>query len=108
MSGTEIFGNIFYKVHWAMFIGGAGIIASRTTSLSIAIRQCAQMGAGCDNSPVWRGMVNDYMRKELVAVPLNLYRERYPAMKSFDAYTARPKDRRSPATISKAFRPRAT
>jgi fumarate reductase flavoprotein subunit len=22
VSGTEVFGNVFYKVHWAMFIGG--------------------------------------------------------------------------------------
>jgi hypothetical protein len=35
-------------------------------------------------------MVDDFMRKQLAAVPAALYRERYPAIKSLDAYYGAP------------------
>jgi hypothetical protein len=90
VSGTEIFGNIFYKVHWAMFIGGGRdhrVESNIFINCDPAVRAD---GRGLDHSPVWRGMVNDYMRQQLEAVPLSLYREHYPAMKSLDAYYGPP------------------
>ena len=41
-------------------------------------------GRGLDPSPVWHGMVDQTMRESLAKVPLALYRERYPALKTLD------------------------
>ena len=90
VSGTEVFGNVFYKVHWAMFIGG-GRDHHVENNLFVDCDPAVQVdGRGLDSSPVWRSMVNDYMRTQLTAVPLKLYREHYPAMKSLDAYYGSP------------------
>ncbi|MGZ8938787.1 MAG: right-handed parallel beta-helix repeat-containing protein [Limisphaerales bacterium] len=90
VSGTEVFGNVFYKVHWAMFMGGGRdhrVENNLFVDCDPAIRAD---GRGLDRAPVWRNMVDDYMRKQLAAVPLSLYRERYPAMKSLDVYYGPP------------------
>lgn len=86
VSGTEVFGNVFYKVHWAMFIGGGRdhrVENNLFVDCDPAVRADAR---GLDKSPVWSSMVDDFMRKQLAAVPTALYRERYPAIKSLDAY----------------------
>jgi hypothetical protein len=101
VSGTEVFGNVFYKVHWAMFIGGGRdhrVENNLFVDCDPAVRADAR---GLDRSPVWRGMVNDYMRKQLTAVPPSLYRERYPAMKSLDAYYGAPGE---PEITGEAFK----
>jgi hypothetical protein len=90
VSGTEIFGNVFYKVHWAMFIGG-GRDHRVDNNLFVECDPAVRMdGRGLDTSPVWRNMVNDTMRKRLADVPLALYRERYPEMKSLERYYGPP------------------
>jgi hypothetical protein len=58
-------------------------------------------GRGLDSSPVWHGMVDDTMRKRLSEVPLQLYRERYPELKSLDVVYGPPA---GPAIIGEAFR----
>ncbi len=101
VSGTEIFGNIFYKVHWAMFIGG-GRDHRVENNLFVDCDPAVRMdGRGLDTSPVWRNMVNDYMRQQLAAVPAALYRERYPALKTLDAYYGPPE---GPAITGDAFK----
>jgi hypothetical protein len=90
VSGTEIFGNVFYKVHWAMFIGGGRDHHVENNIFVDCDPAVRADGRGLDRAPVWRGMVNEYMRKQLAAVPLGFYRERYPAMKSLDAYYGQP------------------
>ena len=45
-------------------------------------------GRGLDKSPVWHGMVYDYMRQQLARVPLALYEERYPAIREVERYYA--------------------
>jgi len=85
VSGTEVFGNVFYKVHWAMFIGGGRdhqVEKNLFVDCDPAVRAD---GRGLDKSPVWHEMVDGYMRKQLAAVPSALYREHYPALKSLDA-----------------------
>jgi hypothetical protein len=90
VSGTEVFGNIFYKVHWAMFIGG-GRDHRVENNLFVDCDPAVRMdGRGLDKSPVWHNMVNDYMRQRLTEMPSALYRERYPAMKTLDAYYGPP------------------
>ena len=90
VSGTEVFGNVFYKVHWAMFIGGGRDHRVENNLFVDCDPAVRADGRGLDRSPVWRNMVNDTMRQQLAAVPAGLYRERYPAMKSLDAYYGPP------------------
>ena len=88
VSGTEVFGNIFYKVHWAMFIGG-GRDHRVENNLFVDCDPAVRMdGRGLDKSPVWFNMVYDTMRKRLAEVPQPLYRERYPAINALDRYYA--------------------
>ena len=85
VSGTEVFGNLFYKVHWAMFIGG-GRDHRVENNIFVDCDPAVRMdGRGLDKSPVWYNMVNDYMRRRLAEMPAALYRERYPAIQSLDA-----------------------
>jgi hypothetical protein len=86
VSGTEVFGNVFYKVHWAMFIGG-GRDHRVENNVFVDCDPALRMdGRGLDRSPVWFNMVYDYMRKQLAAVPQELYRTRYPAIADLDRY----------------------
>ncbi|MBI3414014.1 MAG: right-handed parallel beta-helix repeat-containing protein [Verrucomicrobia bacterium] len=90
VSGTEVFGNVFYKVHWAMFIGGGRDHRVENNIFVDCDPAIRADGRGLDKSPVWRGMVDDFMRQQLGAVPLALYREHYPAMKALDRYYGPP------------------
>ncbi len=88
VSGTEVFGNIFYKVHWAMFIGGGRdhhVVNNIFVDCDPAIRMD---GRGLDKSPVWYNMVYDYMKKQMNRVPQDLYRARYPAINDLDRHYA--------------------
>jgi len=88
VSGTEVFGNIFYKVHWAMFIGG-GRDHHVENNLFVDCDPAVRMdGRGLDKTPVWFNTVYDYMKKQMEVVPQPLYRERYPAINSLDQYYA--------------------
>jgi hypothetical protein len=101
VSGTEVFGNIFYKVHWAMFIGGGRDHRVENNLFVDCDPAVRADGRGLDKSPVWRNMVDDTMRKRLAEVPLDLYRERYPEMKSLDRYYGPPQ---GPAITGEAFK----
>ena len=90
VSGTEVFGNVFYKVHWAMFIGG-GRDHRVENNVFVDCDPAVRIdGRGLDKSPVWSGMVYDTMKKQLAAVPQDLYRSRYRAIKDLDRYYAAP------------------
>lgn len=85
VSGTEVFGNVFYKVHWAMFIGGGRDHLVENNLFVDCDPAVRADGRGLDTSPVWRNMVDKTMRERLADVPLDLYRQRYPEMKTLDA-----------------------
>lgn len=90
VSGTEVYGNIFYKVHWAMFIGGGRdhrVENNLFVDCDPAIRAD---GRGLDPKPVWRNMVDVTMRERINEVPAALFRNRYPALKDLDAYYGAP------------------
>lgn len=90
VSGAEVFGNVFYKVHWAMFIGGGRdhrVINNLFVDCDPAIRAD---GRGLDTKPVWRNMVDQTMRNSLKTMPPDLYRQRYPELKTLDAYYGSP------------------
>lgn len=90
VSGTEVYGNVFYRVHWAMFIGGGRdhqVINNLFVECDPAVRVD---GRGLDRSPVWLNMVDRTMRDRLREVPLDLYRQRYPALMSLDRHYGAP------------------
>ncbi len=90
VSGTEISGNIFFGVQRAAFLGG-GRDHHVENNIFVNCDHAVELdGRGLDKSPVWRGMVDDTMRKQLGNVPLELYRERYPEMKALDAHYGPP------------------
>lgn len=100
VSGTEVSGNVFYRVHWAMFIGGGRdhrVEHNLFVDCDPAIRLDAR---GLDPAPVWRGMVDNFMRTQLTAVPAPLYRERYPELVSLDRWYGAPGQ---PARTGDAF-----
>jgi hypothetical protein len=99
--GTEVFGNVFYKVHWAMFIGGGRDHRVENNLFVDCDPAVRADGRGLDSSPVWREMVDSYMRRQLAAVPSALYRERYPALKTLDACYGPPE---GPAIVGAAFK----
>jgi hypothetical protein len=90
VSGTEISGNIFYKVQRAAFLGG-GRDHVVTNNIFVECNYAVELdGRGLDTSPVWHEMVDKTMRDRLGDVPLALYREHYPAMKTLDQYYGAP------------------
>jgi hypothetical protein len=101
VSGTELFGNVFYKVQRAAFLGG-GRDHQVVNNLFVDCNYAVELdGRGLDASPVWHDMVDKTMRQRLQEVPLALYRERYPALKTLDAYYGPPD---GPAIAGAAFK----
>ncbi|MCC6235239.1 MAG: right-handed parallel beta-helix repeat-containing protein, partial [Verrucomicrobiales bacterium] len=85
VSGTEIRGNVFHHVQRAAFLGGGRdhLVAN---NVFVDCHHAVELdGRGLDRSPVWRSMVDETMRSRLNDVPLELYRQRYPELKSLDA-----------------------
>ncbi|MCC6696896.1 MAG: right-handed parallel beta-helix repeat-containing protein [Candidatus Hydrogenedentes bacterium] len=100
VSGTEISGNIFYKVQRAAFLGG-GRDHQVFNNIFVDCNHAVELdGRGLDKAPVWRGMVDKTMRGRLAEVPLELYRQRYPEMKSLDGLYGPPN---GPAITGSAF-----
>lgn len=101
VSGTEIYGNVFYKVQRAAFLGG-GRDHQVINNIFVECDHAVELdGRGLDGSPVWRNMVDKTMRQRLAQVPLALYRERYPALRALDAFYGPPG---GPALEGAAFR----
>jgi hypothetical protein len=101
VSGTEIYGNVFYKVQRAAFLGG-GRDHPVVNNIFVDCNYAVELdGRGLDKSPVWHNQVDKTMRQRLKEVPLALYRERYPAMKTLDAAYGPPE---GPAIEGGAFK----
>lgn len=101
VSGTEIFGNIFYKVQRAAFLGGGRDHQVRN-NIFVDCNYAVELdGRGMDASPVWHDMVDQTMRQRLAEVPPALYRDRYPALKTLDRYYGPPG---GPAISGAAFK----
>jgi hypothetical protein len=90
VSGTEIFGNVFYKVQRAAFLGG-GRDHQVINNIFVDCSHAVELdGRGLDTSPVWHDMVDKTMRDRLKEIPASVYREHYPAMKTLDQYYGPP------------------
>lgn len=101
VSGTEIYGNVFYRVQRAAFLGG-GRDHRVINNVFVDCDHAVELdGRGLDASPVWRGMVNDTMRRRLAEVPSGLYRDRYPELRDLDRHYGPPE---GPALTGEAFR----
>jgi hypothetical protein len=101
VSGTEIFGNIFYQVQRAAFLGG-GRDHQVLNNIFVECNHAVELdGRGLDTSPVWHEMVDKTMRHSLARMPSALYRERYPALKTLDQYYGPPG---GPAVEGAAFK----
>jgi hypothetical protein len=88
VSGTEIYGNVFYKVSRAAFLGG-GRDHRVENNIFVDCRPAVAVdGRGLDKSPVWHDMVYKFMKTQLSAVPGELYRQRYPEIAALDGYYA--------------------
>jgi hypothetical protein len=93
VSGAEIYGNIFYKVQRAAFLGG-GRDHQVLNNIFVECNHAVELdGRGLDASPTWRDMVDKTMRQRIADVPSDLFRERYPALKSLDRYYGGPGDK---------------
>jgi hypothetical protein len=92
VSGTAIFGNIFYKVSRAAFLGGGRDHVVENNVFVDCTPAVAVDGRGMDKSPVWHNMVRKTMKRQLDAVPRGLYRARYPALATLDPYYQGPGD----------------
>jgi hypothetical protein len=90
VSGTEVFGNVFYKAHWAMFIGGGRDHRVENNLFVDCDPAVRADGRGIDPHPVWRGQVDTTLRQRLAEVPAELYRARYPALQSLDRFYGPP------------------
>jgi hypothetical protein len=101
VSGTEVFGNVFYKVHWAMFLGGGRDHRVENNIFVDCDPAVRADGRGLDTTPVWRNMVDEYMRGKLAEMPAALYRSRYPEITSLDKYYGPPE---GPALKGEAFK----
>ena len=90
VSGTEIRGNVFHEVQRAAFLGG-GRDHRVENNVFVDCNHAVELdGRGLDASPVWRGMVDDTMRRRLDDIPLELYRKRYPELRTLDAHYGAP------------------
>lgn len=88
VSGTTIVGNVFYKVPNAVFLGG-GRDHHVENNIFVDCSPAVWIdGRGLSKRPVWHNMVYDLMKLELYAVPQELYRDRYPAIRDLDKYYA--------------------
>ncbi len=101
VSGAEVVGNVFYQVHWAMFIGGGRDMRVQHNVFVECDPAVRADGRGLDRSPVWRNMVDKTMRERLQEVPLALYRERYPALQTLDRHYGPPA---GPPRVGEDFR----
>lgn len=100
VSGTEIYGNVFYKVQRAAFLGG-GRDHQVVNNIFVDCDHAVELdGRGLDRAPAWRHNVDKTMRERLTQIPLPLYRARYPAMKSLDEFYGPPD---GPAITGEAF-----
>ena len=90
LSGVGVFGNLFYKVQWAVFMGGGRDHVVENNVFVDCEPTLRLDGRGLDPSSPWRNNVDQGMRQSLARMPRALYRKRYPALKGLDAYYGAP------------------
>ncbi len=84
VSGTRIYGNLFYRVQRAVFLGGGRDFEILNNVFVDCLPAVNLDGRGMDPSPVWHNMVYNFMKQRLYSMPAELYQSRYPAMQALD------------------------
>ena len=91
VSGTEIYGNVLWKLHRAVFLGG-GRDFKVENNIFIDCEPAVELdGRGMSKSPVWHDMVYKTMKKRLEDVSWREppYRTRYPQLADLEPYYAK-------------------
>ncbi len=90
-SGVTVFGNVFYRVQRAAFIGG-GRDNRVENNVFVECHPAVQIdGRGLDPSPVWHNMVYQTMKQRLEEMNWRQppYAERYPRLADLEKYYER-------------------
>jgi hypothetical protein len=91
VSGTHIYGNVLWKLHRAVFLGG-GRDFKVENNIFIDCDPAVELdGRGLSTSPVWHNMVYQTMKKRLQDVNWREppYRTRYPELADLEPYYAK-------------------
>ncbi len=91
VSGTQICGNVLWKLHRAVFLGG-GRDFTVENNVFIDCDPAVELdGRGMSKSPVWHDMVYKTMKQRLEDVNWREppYRTRYPQLADLEAYYAK-------------------
>lgn len=88
LSGTYMYGNLFYKVQRAVFMGGGRDFVVQNNVFVDCTPAVSLDGRGLDKSPVWYNQVYVTLKERLDAVPRNLYEKNYPEIYTVDKYLA--------------------
>jgi hypothetical protein len=91
VSGTEIYGNVLWKLHRAVFLGG-GRDFKVENNIFIDCDPAVELdGRGMSKSPVWHNMVYKTMKQRLEDMNWREppYRTRYPQLADLEPYYAK-------------------
>jgi hypothetical protein len=91
VSGTEIYGNVLWKLHRAVFLGG-GRDFKVENNIFIDCDPAIELdGRGLSKAPVWHNMVYQTMKQRLEDVNWRQppYRTRYPEIADLEQYYAK-------------------
>ena len=88
LSGTYMYGNLFYKVQRAVFMGGGRDFIVENNVFVDCNPAISLDGRGLDKSPVWHNQVYVTLKERLDAVPRELYEKHYPEIYTVDKYLA--------------------
>jgi hypothetical protein len=91
VSGTEIYGNILWRLHRAVFLGG-GRDFKVENNIFIDCNPAVELdGRGMSKSPVWHNMVYKTMKQRLEDMKWRQppYRTQYPRLADLEAYYAK-------------------
>lgn len=90
VSGTQIYGNVLWKLHRAVFLGG-GRDFDVQNNIFIDCNPAVELdGRGMSKSPVWHNMVYETMKRRLEDMNWRQppYRTRYPQLADLERYYA--------------------
>ena len=90
LSGTYMYGNLFYKVQRAVFMGGGRDFVVKNNVFVDCTPSISLDGRGLDKKPVWYNQVYKTLKERLEAVPRGVYERRYPEIYTVEKYLAKP------------------
>jgi hypothetical protein len=91
VSGTQIYGNVLWKLHRAVFLGGGRDFRVENNIFVDCDPAVELDGRGLSKSPVWHDMVYKTMKGRLEDMNWQQppYRTRYPALADLEPYYAK-------------------